>query len=67
MLIAGNWYCYIWAAVHEQLVQASLGYFITPLVSTMLGVFVLAFFFPKVSGTPAFIGVLIGEAAILED
>jgi len=32
---------------------------------SMLGVFVLAFFFPKVSGTPAFIGVLAGEAAIL--
>ncbi len=30
----------------------------------MLGVFVLAFFFPRVGGTAAFIGVLAGEAAI---
>jgi Na+/proline symporter len=30
----------------------------------MLGVFVLAFFFPRVRGTAAFIGVLAGEAAI---
>jgi Na+/proline symporter len=32
---------------------------------SMLGVFTLAFFFPRVSGTPAFIGVIVGEAAIL--
>ncbi len=31
----------------------------------MLGVFALAFFFPRVHGTAAFIGVLAGEAAIL--
>jgi hypothetical protein len=30
----------------------------------MLGVFVLAFFFKRVGGTPAFLGVLAGEAAI---
>ncbi len=30
----------------------------------MLGVFVLAFYFPRVGGTAAFIGVLCGEAAI---
>jgi len=32
---------------------------------SMLGVFVLAFFFPRVGGTAAFLGVLAGEAAIL--
>ena len=32
---------------------------------TLLGVFTLAFFFPKVKGTAAFIGMLVGEAAIL--
>ena len=32
---------------------------------SMLGVFVLAFFFKRVGGTGAFIGVLVGEAAIL--
>lgn len=30
----------------------------------MLGVFILAFYFPKVRSTPAFAGVLIGETAI---
>ena len=32
---------------------------------SMLGVFTLAFFFPRVKGTAAFAGVLVGEAAIL--
>jgi chloramphenicol-sensitive protein RarD len=41
VLIAANWYCYIWAATHEQLVQASLGYFIAPLASAALGMLVL--------------------------
>jgi Na+/proline symporter len=30
----------------------------------LLGVFLLAFFFPKVKGTAAFVGVLVGEAVI---
>jgi Na+/proline symporter len=32
---------------------------------TLLGVFVLAFWFPRVTGTAAFVGMLAGEAAIL--
>jgi solute:Na+ symporter, SSS family len=32
---------------------------------TMLGIFLLAFYFKRVSGTPAFIGALIGEAAVI--
>src|SRR5262249_22808501 len=30
----------------------------------LLGVFVLAFFFPRVRGTGAFVGVLVGEAVV---
>jgi chloramphenicol-sensitive protein RarD len=41
LLIGGNWFCYIYAASTNQVVQASLGYFIAPLVNTALGVFVL--------------------------
>src|SRR5258708_6290205 len=40
VLIAVNWCCYIYAATHEQVTQASLGYFIAPLINTALGVFV---------------------------
>ncbi len=37
VLIAINWFTFIWAVAHDQIVQASLGYFINPLVSVMLG------------------------------
>jgi len=36
-LIGGNWFLYIWAIQSEQLLEASLGYFINPLVSVLLG------------------------------
>ena len=41
VLIATNWYVFIWAIDHGQLLQASLGYFINPLVNVLLGVVVL--------------------------
>ncbi len=40
-LISINWLVYVWAASNGHVVEASLGYFITPLVSVLLGVFVL--------------------------
>jgi len=40
-LIAINWLVYIWAVVSGFLLEASLGYFITPLVNVLLGVAVL--------------------------
>jgi chloramphenicol-sensitive protein RarD len=40
-LIGVNWYLYIYSANHRLLTEASLGYFIAPLVNTALGVVVL--------------------------
>jgi chloramphenicol-sensitive protein RarD len=40
-LISVNWLLYIWAVVHDQVVEASLGYFVNPLVNVVLGVLVL--------------------------
>jgi len=37
ILIACNWYTYIWAVGNNQVVEASLGYYINPLVSVVLG------------------------------
>jgi chloramphenicol-sensitive protein RarD len=37
VLIAVNWGVFIWAVANGHLVDASLGYFITPLVSVLLG------------------------------
>ena len=36
-LIAVNWFTFIWAVAHEQALQASLGYYINPLVNVVLG------------------------------
>lgn len=41
LLISSNWGIYIWAVTHGHVVDASLGYFINPLVSVLLGVLVL--------------------------
>jgi chloramphenicol-sensitive protein RarD len=41
LLVAGNWFVFIWAVTHEHVVQASLGYFINPLVNVLLGFFFL--------------------------
>ena len=40
-LIGLNWLLYIWAVIHDHVVEASLGYFINPLVNVLLGVLVL--------------------------
>ncbi len=40
-LIAINWLAYIWAIGHAHVLEASLGYFINPLVNVALGVVVL--------------------------
>jgi len=36
-LISTNWYTYVWAVTHGLVVEASLGYFINPLFSIVLG------------------------------
>lgn len=41
MLISINWYTFIWAVNHELVVQASLGYYINPLISVLLGMTIL--------------------------
>jgi chloramphenicol-sensitive protein RarD len=41
VLIAGNWLAYIWAVQREQIFQASLGYYINPLLFAVVGVFVM--------------------------
>ncbi len=41
VLIALNWLVFIWAVAQERVLEASLGYFITPLVSVVLGRVVL--------------------------
>lgn len=37
LLISINWFIYIWAVNTDQMIEASLGYYINPLVSVLLG------------------------------
>ncbi|QEP41740.1 EamA family transporter RarD [Ectothiorhodospiraceae bacterium BW-2] len=41
LLISVNWLVFIWAVSQARVVESSLGYFITPLVSVFLGRFIL--------------------------
>jgi len=41
LLIGTNWFAYIYSMVNDQILQASLGYFINPLVSVLFGVLFL--------------------------
>jgi len=41
LLLSSNWLIYVWAVHQGRVVDASLGYFITPLVNVVLGYFVL--------------------------
>jgi chloramphenicol-sensitive protein RarD len=41
IILLSNWSLYIWSVVSDQLLQASLGYYINPLVSMLLGFVVL--------------------------
>lgn len=40
-LIAFNWYLFIWAVANGHIVEASMGYFINPLMSVAMGVLLL--------------------------
>lgn len=37
LLIGINWCLYIWAVTHDRVIEASLGYYINPLVNVLLG------------------------------
>jgi len=41
VLIASNWLIYVWAVNNNHMVEASLGYYINPLVNVMLGLLIL--------------------------
>jgi chloramphenicol-sensitive protein RarD len=41
LLLAANWFIYIWSINHDRVIDASLGYFMTPLVNVLLGYLIL--------------------------
>jgi len=62
LLITANWFIFIWAVNSGHIIQTSLGYYINPLVSVLLGVIVLKerlLFWQVVAFVLAGIGVLV--------
>ncbi|MCL6625749.1 EamA family transporter RarD [Alicyclobacillus shizuokensis] len=62
VLITVNWYTFIWAVNHGHVIESSLGYYINPLVSVLLGVIFLKeklSMWQIVSVLVAFLGVLL--------
>ncbi len=62
LLVSCNWFIYIWAVNHNRIIEASMGYYINPLVSVILGMVVLKeklSTMQYVSFSFAFIGVVI--------
>lgn len=41
LLLSTNWYLFIWAVNHDQILQTSLGYYINPLIMVLLGMIFL--------------------------
>ncbi|WXL26352.1 EamA family transporter RarD [Ectopseudomonas mendocina] len=41
VLIASNWLVYVWAVNNDRMLEASLGYYINPLVNVLLGMLIL--------------------------
>jgi chloramphenicol-sensitive protein RarD len=62
IVVTLNWYIFIWSVDNGHVVQASLGYYINPLISVLLGLFFLKeklTFWQIASFVIAFVGVLI--------
>jgi chloramphenicol-sensitive protein RarD len=60
VVIAFNWYMYIWGVNHERVVETSLGYFISPLVTVMLGVLL----FRERLRRPQWLAIYLAAAAV---
>ncbi|MGL1813884.1 UNVERIFIED_CONTAM: EamA family transporter RarD [Serratia marcescens] len=62
LLIGGNWLLFIWAVNNHHMLEASLGYFVNPLVNVLLGMLFLGERFRRmqwVAVALAFTGVLV--------
>ena len=61
IIITGNWFLYIWAVNNNYLLQASLGYYMNPLVNVVLGLL----FLKERLRFPQALAVLIASGAVL--
>ncbi len=61
VLIAVNWYSFIWSIENRQVLQASLGYFINPLITVLLG----ALFLKEKLRRPAQISIIFAAVGVV--
>ena len=61
LIVGGNWLLYIWAVNTDRLIQASLGYYINPLVNVVLGMI----FLKERLRPPQIVAVLLAAAGVL--
>jgi len=61
VIIGGNWLLYVWAVNTDNLLQASLGYYISPLVNVLLGMV----FLKERLRPPQILAVLLAAAGVL--
>ena len=60
VLIAINWWVYIWAVNHDRVLEAALGYYINPLITVAIGVIVLR----EQLRRPQYVALALGLAAV---
>lgn len=61
LVISLNWFIYIWAVANDQILQASLGYYINPLISVLFGML----FFKEHLSKATFVSVLIAAIGVI--
>ncbi len=61
LIVGGNWLLYIWAVNNDHLLQASLGYYINPLVNVVLGMV----FLKERLRAPQILAVILATAGVL--
>lgn len=59
--ISINWYIYIWAVTHDRVLEASMGYYINPIISVVFG---MIFFKEKLS-RPTIVALFIALLGVL--
>lgn len=60
VLISANWLVYVWAVQHGHVLEASLGYFLNPLVNVLLGIVLLR----ERPGTPQLVAIGFAAAGV---
>lgn len=60
-LLAVNWLLFIWSVTNDRVLEASLGYFLNPLVSVMLGVTVLR----ERLRAPQWLAIMVAAAGVI--